>query len=65
VPEAERNRREQQSGIAAAPVGHEAIIAGGVEHASKLAAARWVAKHQGMALFKINAAVGTCAGGGW
>jgi hypothetical protein len=30
-----------------------------------LAAARWIAKHQGMVLFKIKAAVGTFAGGGW
>ena len=32
VPEAERNRGQQKSGIATSPVRHAAVIAGGVEH---------------------------------
>ncbi len=33
VPEAEGNGGQQQAGIAASPVGHAAVVAGGIEHA--------------------------------
>ena len=46
VPEAEGNGGQQQAGIAAAPVGHAAVVAGGVEHGMKVAAGACIAKSQ-------------------